>query len=215
MAANEFTIAPAGAAQEAEWRADEGERLLVVGLGASAGGLEALERFLQRVSPDSGLAYVVVQHLSPEHESSLADILSRATKLPVVTVTEGCASSATTCTSFRRRRASRRSGQGLHLRHPATACGCVLRRTVKPRPSGDGLIGSPLHHRTKTMVRHGRSGGLAPPRQPRRTVTISAITTCAAAATGTATTAPTTPMNSTRNRMARSVTSGFTCAVRR
>ena len=76
-------------AQEAEWRADEGERLLVVGIGASAGGLEALERFLQRVPPDSGLAYVVVQHLSPEHESSLADILARATKLPVATAAEG------------------------------------------------------------------------------------------------------------------------------
>lgn len=76
-------------AQEAEWRADEGERLLVVGIGASAGGLEALERFLQRVPSDSSLAYVVVQHLSPEHESSLADILARATKLPVVTAAQG------------------------------------------------------------------------------------------------------------------------------
>ncbi|WP_248353236.1 chemotaxis protein CheB [Anaeromyxobacter oryzae] len=60
-----------------------------MGIGASAGGLEALERFLQRVPPDSGLAYVVVQHLSPEHASSLADILARATRLPVLTVTEG------------------------------------------------------------------------------------------------------------------------------
>jgi two-component system CheB/CheR fusion protein len=79
---------PASDAQEAEWRADEGERLLIVGIGASAGGLEALERFLQRVPPDSGLAYVVVQHLSPEHESSLADILARATKLPVELATD-------------------------------------------------------------------------------------------------------------------------------
>jgi two-component system CheB/CheR fusion protein len=89
MAANESTQSSASDAQEAEWRANEGERLLVVGIGASAGGLEALERFLHRVPPDSGLAYVVVQHLSPEHESSLADILARATKLPVVIVTEG------------------------------------------------------------------------------------------------------------------------------
>jgi two-component system CheB/CheR fusion protein len=80
---------PARDAQEAEWRASEGERLLVVGIGASAGGLEALERFLQRVPPDSGLAYVVVQHLSPEHESSLADILARATTLPVELAAEG------------------------------------------------------------------------------------------------------------------------------
>jgi len=70
-------------AQEAEWRAQEGERFLIVGIGASAGGLEAFERFLQRIPSNSGLAYVLVQHLSPEHESSLADILSHATHLPV------------------------------------------------------------------------------------------------------------------------------------
>jgi two-component system, chemotaxis family, CheB/CheR fusion protein len=89
MAVKEPTPPPPSDAQEAEWRASEGERLLVVGIGASAGGLEALERFLQRVPSDSGLAYVVVQHLSPEHESSLTEILGRATTLPVVTVTDG------------------------------------------------------------------------------------------------------------------------------
>ncbi|WP_242370794.1 chemotaxis protein CheB [Anaeromyxobacter sp. SG26] len=74
---------------EADWRAREGERLLIVGVGASAGGLEAFERFLGQLPSDSGLAYVLVQHLSPEHESSLVEILSRATKLPVETVREG------------------------------------------------------------------------------------------------------------------------------
>ena len=70
-------------AREDAWREREGERLLVVGIGASAGGLEAFERFLGRVPPDSGLAYVLVQHLDPEHESILAEILGRATRLPV------------------------------------------------------------------------------------------------------------------------------------
>src|SRR5512146_1104133 len=88
MAERESTPSPASDAQEAAWRASEGERLLVVGIGASAGGLEALERFLQRVPPDSGLAYVIVQHLSPEHESSLAEILARATSLSVSIATE-------------------------------------------------------------------------------------------------------------------------------
>jgi len=70
-------------AQEVLWRAGEGERPLIVGIGASAGGLEALERLLGRLSPDSGLAYVVVQHLDPEHASLLAEILGRASKIPV------------------------------------------------------------------------------------------------------------------------------------
>ncbi len=75
--------ARASDAQEAAWRAGEGERFLIVGIGASAGGLEAFERFLGRLASDSGLAYVLVQHLNPEHESLLVEILSRATHLPV------------------------------------------------------------------------------------------------------------------------------------
>ncbi len=78
-----------GDAQEAEWRAREGERFLIVGIGASAGGLEAFERFLGRLRSDSGLAYVLVQHLDPEHQSLLAEILSRATHLPVGVAEDG------------------------------------------------------------------------------------------------------------------------------
>ena len=69
--------------QEEEWRAGEGERLLICGIGASAGGLEAFERFLRRLPLDSGLAYVLVQHLDPQHESILAELLGRAAAIPV------------------------------------------------------------------------------------------------------------------------------------
>jgi two-component system, chemotaxis family, CheB/CheR fusion protein len=70
-------------AEEAQWRIEEGERLLVCGIGASAGGLAAFERFLRALPPDSGLGYVLVQHLDPEHESILAEILGRAASIPV------------------------------------------------------------------------------------------------------------------------------------
>ena len=76
-------------AQEARWRAAEGERLLVVGIGASAGGLDAFERLLRFMPADSGLAYVLVQHLDPEHESILAEILGRATPIPVAFAEDG------------------------------------------------------------------------------------------------------------------------------
>ena len=56
----------------------------IVGLGASAGGLEAFEQFFRHVPPDSGMAFVVVQHLDPDHASILAEILQRATAMPVV-----------------------------------------------------------------------------------------------------------------------------------
>ena len=58
----------------------------VVGIGASAGGLEALRHLLQALPPDTGLALVIVQHLAPAHPSALAEILSRATTMPVLEV---------------------------------------------------------------------------------------------------------------------------------
>src|SRR4051794_19713935 len=61
----------------------------VVGIGASAGGLEALERFFDHVPEDSGMAYVVVQHLSPDFKSVMDELLARHTKLPVKLVENG------------------------------------------------------------------------------------------------------------------------------
>jgi two-component system, chemotaxis family, CheB/CheR fusion protein len=55
----------------------------VVGLGASAGGLEALTQFLANVPLASGLAYIVVQHLDPTHKAMLTELLQRSTAMPV------------------------------------------------------------------------------------------------------------------------------------
>ncbi len=55
----------------------------VVGIGASAGGLEALERFFQPLPANSGLAFVIIQHLSPDYKSMMAEILSKFTTMPV------------------------------------------------------------------------------------------------------------------------------------
>ena len=61
--------------------ANEGPR--IVGIGASAGGLEALEQFFAHIPSDSGLSYVVVQHTSPEHKSLLGSLLQQVTTVPV------------------------------------------------------------------------------------------------------------------------------------
>ena len=58
----------------------------VVGVGASAGGLEAFTRMLRALPMDTGMAFVLVQHLSPDRPSLLSDILSRATAMPVTEV---------------------------------------------------------------------------------------------------------------------------------
>ena len=67
----------------AERGSDDPGTTRVVGLGASAGGLEALEQFLASVPAGSGLAYVVVQHLDPTHKAMLVELLQRATAMPV------------------------------------------------------------------------------------------------------------------------------------
>ena len=61
----------------------------VVGIGASAGGLEAVTQLLGGLLPDPGMAFVVIQHLDPDHESMLTELLSRATNLPVREAQEG------------------------------------------------------------------------------------------------------------------------------
>jgi len=58
----------------------------IVGIGASAGGLEALEQFLRHVPEKSGLAFVIVQHLDPTHKGFLPELLQRATSMAVYQV---------------------------------------------------------------------------------------------------------------------------------
>jgi two-component system CheB/CheR fusion protein len=60
----------------------------VVGIGASAGGLEAFSELLHNLPEKTGMAFVLVQHLDPKHESSLPEILARTTRLPVTEVTQ-------------------------------------------------------------------------------------------------------------------------------
>jgi two-component system CheB/CheR fusion protein len=64
----------------------ESQRITVVGIGASAGGIDALRTFFAAVPPDLGVAFVVIVHLSPDYESELAGILGRTTKMTVVEV---------------------------------------------------------------------------------------------------------------------------------
>lgn len=60
-----------------------------VGIGASAGGLEALRSFVRNLSPGTGASYIVAQHMAPHHRSMLSEITGRETDLPVLDVTDG------------------------------------------------------------------------------------------------------------------------------
>lgn len=63
----------------------------VVAVGASAGGLAAFTALLQALPAKSGMAFVLIQHLEPKHESALTTLLSKATNMPVVEVSDGIA----------------------------------------------------------------------------------------------------------------------------
>ncbi len=63
----------------------------IVGIGASAGGLEAFSELLHSLPQKTGMAFVLVQHLDPSHSSDLREILARITKIPVQQVTDGVA----------------------------------------------------------------------------------------------------------------------------
>lgn len=79
---------PTGAAKHAATNAAPGH-VPVIGLGASAGGLEALELFLRNVPAGSGLAFVVIQHMDPTKKGALVELLQRATDMPVQEVEDG------------------------------------------------------------------------------------------------------------------------------
>src|SRR5690349_11938286 len=74
-------VAPASRGREAS--------IAVAGIGASAGGLDAFRRFFSAVPTESGVAFVLVQHLDPTHESLAAEVIGRYTAMPVVQVAEG------------------------------------------------------------------------------------------------------------------------------
>ena len=85
--------AAAGAGVEEEDASDgagpprSGGSFPIVGVGASAGGLEAYTDLLKHLAPDTGMGFVLVQHLDPVHESALTQLLGRVSAMPVHEVT--------------------------------------------------------------------------------------------------------------------------------
>src|SRR5215470_11859981 len=63
--------------------------LLIAAIGASAGGIEASMELLRNLPADTGMVFVLIQHLDPKHHSMLAELLSKETRMPVKEVTDG------------------------------------------------------------------------------------------------------------------------------
>ncbi|WP_303310178.1 chemotaxis protein CheB [Hymenobacter sp. BT730] len=73
----------------AQAQGDGSEKFPIVGLGGSAGSLDAFEQFFQHMPPDSGVAFVVVMHLAPEPEGQLPQVMQRFTRMPVLEAADG------------------------------------------------------------------------------------------------------------------------------
>ena len=65
------------------------ENLYVAGIGASAGGVEALQALFQKMPKNAGIAYIVVQHLSPDYKSYMQSLLTRCTDMPIIQAEDG------------------------------------------------------------------------------------------------------------------------------
>ncbi len=72
-----------------EFKMTEKDKFPIIGVGASAGGLDAFKKLFENIPPDSGMAYIVIQHMDPHYKSNLAEILSNHTKMIVKQIDDG------------------------------------------------------------------------------------------------------------------------------
>ena len=87
----------------------------VVGIGASAGGLESLEKLFQNVPDDTGMAFVIIQHLSPDFKSMMYELLARDTKMQIHRVEDGMQIEANQVYLLPPKKELIIAGGGLHL----------------------------------------------------------------------------------------------------
>src|SRR5271166_5685947 len=77
------SVSAAAAAEPAADECAPRSSLRIVGVGASAGGLEAFTELLSHLPDNTGMAFVLIQHLDPKHESHLTELLSKESRMPV------------------------------------------------------------------------------------------------------------------------------------
>jgi two-component system, chemotaxis family, CheB/CheR fusion protein len=130
----------------------------VVGIGASAGGLDAFSKLLGQLSIETGMAFVLIQHLDPQHKSLLTEILAKTTQMPVSEVVDGTEiepnhayiippNTQMTIVSGRLQLSPREKTKGVYhpidlfFRSIATACGSQAIGVVLSGADGDGALG--------------------------------------------------------------------------
>ena len=116
-------------------RANSETKPFWVGIGASAGGLEALRELAQNLMPDLGAIYVIAQHMSPQHKSLLTELIARETELDVVEITDGIVPTPDTIYVVPPNHDVIVKNRRLHLRPPSD-------ELASPKPSVDRFLRS-------------------------------------------------------------------------
>ena len=108
----------------------QAEGTTIVAIGASAGGIEALTELMNHLPSDTGMAFVLVQHLDPKHHSILTELLARKTAMPVTEVSEGLAVEPNHVYVIPPNAMMSISGQTLHLGPRENHAGCTCPWTI-------------------------------------------------------------------------------------
>jgi hypothetical protein len=139
---------PVSAASEVQGESGDAGNFPIVGIGASAGGLAAIEAFFAAMPRDKaiGAAFVLVQHLSPDHKSILIDLVKRYTSMPVFLVEDGMKVRADCVYIIPPNRDMALLNGELQLLEPASPRGLRL-------PEGGGDLHRPLGHRHRRQPR--------------------------------------------------------------
>lgn len=117
----------------------------VVGIGASAGGLEAFMQLLHALPEDTGMAFVLVQHLDPRHDSKLVELLGKSTRMPVLEATHGLAVQP----------------DHVYVIAPDTALALAADGTLQTEARGEGRGPHlPIDHFFRSLAARGNNGAI-------------------------------------------------------
>ncbi len=108
----------------------------IVGIGASAGGLEALERLFAGMPPDTGLSFVIIQHLAPTHKSIMGVLLQKYTKMPIHEIEDG----------------TRVEPNSIYLNPPGADVSIIDRTLMLTSPSASNAMRLPINHFFRSLA---------------------------------------------------------------
>ena len=122
------------------------KEVVIVGIGASAGGLEALQSFVKNLPEDSNISYIIAQHLSPTYKSMMVELLQKESKIKILEAKDGIVAAANTgYISPPNKNITIGDGNVIHLTEPYAS-------TYSPKPSVDLLFESLANYKKNKAI---------------------------------------------------------------